>query len=462
MIRRLAIVTCGFFLYAGPALALTVEPGDVGPVFQFQKARSSFTIVNDADSELRGVVVKALRPNDRVITAPASVAARGNAVVEVEVDSQNDLGARGHSFTVAYEGAKTPSVARISIYGLSVINDPQRTLDFETVKAGESPTIAYALETDDPRLRIAAIKEAPDFVDVTINQDGRGLVVRHRDKTTWGKLAGLLKIELDSAAQKEAWIPVHTEVRGDVMPSTTNFSLGVARIGVQNEYILQYRSEGKPFTLDKAALEGIVGTTKIEKCVGDEKFCQQVRILIDDKQPSGQINGILRTHVAGYDRDIVVLTGGLLVSKDIKIKSLDEALAQASKPGAGDKKPAPSLNDALKSMSAVEKPVEAVIPPGNGPLLRWSVDNEGLIYGYGIYRADSEKGEFIRQGEIVRRSAVSKPGVTSNYAVRDTQAAAGKEYWYRIATFYSDGRREFLTPPQHVKVRPPAAEATPR
>lgn len=458
MIRRFVFITCGLFLCAGPAAALTLEPGDVGPIYQFQKARSSFTLVNDSDSELRGVVIKALRPNDRVISAPTSIAARGNAVVDVEIDSQNDLGARGHSFTVAYDGAKTPSVARVSVYGLSVVNDPQRVLDFETVKSGESPTIRYALETDDPHTRIAAIKDAPDFIDVTIDKDGRGLLVRHRDKTTWGKLTGLLKIQLDSAAQKEAWIPVHTEVRGDVTPSTTNFSFGVARIGTQNEYILQYRSDNKPFTLDKAGLEGIAGTTKIEKCVGDEKFCQQVRILVDDKQPSGQLNGILRTHVAGYDRDIVVLAGGLLVSKDIKIKSLDEALASAKKTEPNDK-PAPSLNDALKSMKTTEKPVEASTPPGNGPLLRWSVDNEGLIYGYGIFRADSEQGTFTRQGDIVRKSVLSKQGVASNYAVRDTQATVGKEYWYRIATYYADGKREFLTAPQRVKVRSPAETA---
>jgi hypothetical protein len=228
---------------------------------------------------------------------------------------------------------------------------------------------------------------------------------------------------------------------------------------MDNQYILQYRSEGKPFTIDKVGFEGIAGTAKVEKCVGDEKFCQQVRMLIDDKQPSGQINGILRAHVADYDRDIVVLTGGLLVSKDIKIKSLDEAMAQSRAAGANEK-PTPSLNEALKSMSVAEKPVEATIPPGNGPLLRWSVDNEGLIYGYGIYRADSEQGVYVQQGDVVRKSAVSKQGVTSKYAVRDTQATVGKEYWYRIATFYSDGKREFLTSPQRVKVRPPGEPAS--
>ena len=460
MIRRIALLTCGLFSCVGLAHAVKVEPGDVGPIYQFQKARSSFTIVNDTDSEIRGIVVKALRPADRILSAPTSLAVGGNAVVDVEIDSQNDVGARGHTFTIGFDGAKMPALARVSLYGLSVVNDPQRILDFETVKGGESPVIAYSLQTDDPNLRIATIKDAPAFTEVTVDKDGRGLVVRHRDKTTWGKLAGIIKVRLDSPLQQEAWIPVETEVRGDVVPSTTNFSLGVARIGQQNEYILQYRSEGKPFTLDKAALEGIAGTTKIEKCVGGEKFCQQVRLLIDGDQPSGQINGILRAHVAGYDRDIVVLTGGLLVSKDVKIKSLDEVLANAKQTEAG--KPAASLNDALKSMSVVEKPVEAAIPPGNGPLLRWSVDNEGLIYGYGIYRAESEQGVFMRQGEIVRKSVLSKPGVTSNYAARDTHATVGKEYWYRIATFYADGKREFLTPPQRVKVRSPEAEAAAR
>lgn len=456
MIRGIALLACGLLSCAGLAHAIKVEPGDVGPIYQFQKARSSFTIVNDSSSEIRGIVVKALRPADRVLSAPKSVAIGGNAVVDVEIDAQNDVGARGHTFTIDFEGAKTPALARVSLYGLSVINDPQRVLDFKTVKGGETPAIAYSLDTDDPGVRIAAVKESPAFTDVTVSNDGRGLVVRHRDKTTWGKLAGMLKIQLESSLQKEAWIPVETEVRGEIVPSTTNFNLGVARIGQQNEYILQYRSEGTPFTLDSAVTEGFVATTKIENCVGGEKFCQQVRLLVDGNQPSGQINGVLRVHVAEHDRDIVVLAGGLLVSKDVKIKSLDELFAAKRQEGS---EPVTSLNDALKSMSVIEQPVQAAIPPGKGPLLRWSVANEGLIYGYGVYRSDDEHGVFVRQGDIVRKSILSKPGVASNYAVRDESAAIGKEYWYRIATFYSDGKREFLTVPQRVKAR---LEAEPR
>lgn len=449
MIRRLFFLACGFVASTGLVQAMTMEAGDVGPIHQFQTARSSFTLVNDTDEEVKGLKITPLRPQDRVLAAPNRIAARGNVVIDVEVDAQNDLGSRGHTFRIDFDGAAVPLLGRVSVYGLSVLHDPARVLDFDTVKAGDSPVIDYALETDDPAVRIAAIKSAPEFVTVSINPDKRGLRIRHSDKSTWGKLTGLLKIQLDSSQQKEAWIPIHTEVRGDVLPSTTNFSLGVARIGQENEYILQYRSEGKPFKLDRATLEGIDGKTTIQNCTGGDKFCQQVRMLIDGNQRSGQLNGILRTHVAGYDRDIVVLTGGLLVSKDVKIKSLDEALAaQADAP-----KPSPSLNQALKSMSVTEKPVEAVIPPGNGPLLRWSVDNENLLYGYAIFRADSAQGPFQRVGDIVRRSVVSKQGVVSNYAARDTGAVVGKEYWYRIAMFYSDGKREFLTEPQHVKVK---------
>ncbi|HSX61187.1 MAG TPA: hypothetical protein VLF18_13380 [Tahibacter sp.] len=452
MIRRLFFAACGIFSCAGVAQALTVEPGDAGPVYQFQKVRSSFTIVNDANVEIRGLVVKPLRPTDSVLSAPQTVAAGGNVVIDVEVDSQNDFGSRGHTFKIDYEGAKSPILGRVSLFALSVLSDPTRVLDFESVKAGESPKINYTLSTDDPAVRVVSVKEAPDFVDVKINKDGRGIVVHHRAKTTWGKLTGLVKIQLDSGSQKEAWIPVHTEVRGEVLPATTNFSLGVARIGQLNEYILQYRSEGKSFTLDKVALEGLTGKVTVQDCVGGEKFCQQVRMVVDDHQPSGQLNGILRAHVAEFDRDIVVMTGGLLISKDVKIKSLDEAFAEQAKKG-DETKPVPSLNEALKSMSVAEKPIEAAIPPGDGPLLRWSVNNEELIYGYAIYRADSEQGTFSLQGDLVRKSALAKTGVMSNYAVRDKGAAAGKEYWYRIATFYNDGKREFLSAPQRVKVR---------
>lgn len=448
MIRRLLFVVSGFFLFNSVAPALTLEQGDAGQAYQFQNLRSSFVIINDGKDELEGVTVKPLRPYDRVISAPQRIAAGAHATVEVDLFVSNDIGVRGHSFSVATSAGKEPVITRIRLYGLSVLQDPERILDFETVAAGTAPTIDYALATDDPTIHITAIKEVPDFATATIKEGGRGLVLRHRENSAWGKLSGLIKVQLDSAQQREAWIPVHTEVRGDVLPSSMNFELGVARMGQRNEYILQYRhGAGKDFALDKAVLEGIRGKTTVQDCVGGEKGCKQVRFVIDDKQPQGQISGKLRVHLPDYDRELIVTTGGMLLSKNIKVQSLDEALAASAK-----SKPEgeANLSQALNRMKAAEQPVEAVIPPGNGPLLRWSVDNETLIYGYVAYRADSENGPFLPQGEVVRKSASSKALVTSHYAFRDNDVVAGKAYWYRIATLYTDGKREFLSDPQRV------------
>lgn len=448
MIRRFFLAITGCLLCGVAAATLRVEQGDAGQAYQFHTVRASFELVNEGEKELRGIVVKPLRAGDSVVSAPTRLAAGQRANVEVDIFNPNDLGVSGHTFSVASSDSKEPRATRIRVYSLSVLQDPTRILDFGKVAAGDTPTLDYVLATDDPKVRIAAIKEMPSFATAAIKDDGRGLVITHRGSSDWGQLSGFIKLQLDSPQQREAWLPLQTEVRGIVLPSSMRFEFGVARIGQQNEYILQYRQgEGKPFTLARPVIEGFKAKSQVQDCVGGEQGCRQIRFLLDDKQPQGQLTGTLRVHLPDYDRDLLVPVGGMLLSQKIKVQNMDEVLAASAKAAPASET---NLGLALNLMKAAEQPVEAAIPPGAGPLLRWSVNNETLIYGYAVYRADSEQGPFLRQGAIVRKSAAAKPDVTSNYAFRDNETVAGTEYWYRIATLYADGRREFLGTAQRV------------
>jgi hypothetical protein len=452
VIGRLVLAMCGWLACSG-AMAVSIEDGDAGFSYQFRALPSSFVLVNDTDHEIQQLAIKPARPADRIVTSvPEKLAPRERLKVDVELHTEDDFGARMHMFVVTSSDSEKPSLARVRVYGLSVLQDAQRTLDFGAVDAGEAPKLEYAVQADDATVRIKSVKAVPAFVSAQIADDGRRLILTHSTTSAWGRLEGIVKVALDSRDQQEAWIPVVSEVRGQVRPSSTLFSLGLARIGSENEFILQYRhTEEKPFRLDKMALEGIaVKKTSIANCVGNEKGCQQIRFAIDDaKQPTGQLKGLLRVHLSDPDREIFVLVGGMLVGKDTKIESLELAMA-ASKNAQAQQE---NLGLALKKLTSAdsERPVEPEAPKGDGPLLRWSVDNDGVVYGYAIYRSEKADGPFELQPRLVRRSITAQEGRPSMYAVRDTTAVKGKDYWYRIATFYPNGKREFLTAAQHVK-----------
>ena len=104
------------------------------------------------------------------------------------------------------------------------------------------------------------------------------------------------------------------------------------------------------------------------------------------------------------------------------------------------------IGDALRA--AVTQ--EPATPPGNGPLLRWSVANEKPIYGYLIYRADREDGPYVRINESIVRAERAATGTVGKYAWRDNSAESGKTYWYSIGTIRNDGAREDLTSKQKV------------
>lgn len=447
MIGRIVLMLGGAFAFSHLAQALTADPGDAGQAYQFQTKRAAFTLINDEESEASGIRITPARATDRVISAPARLAAGERREVEVELNAADDFGTRSHMFLVESAETTSPLVARVRLYGLSVLDDPGRPVEFGQVTVGGTPTIEYALPSDDPELRIVEVLKNPQFATAAIIKGGRGLSVQHvKDPAFWGRDYGTIQVRLNSRLQPELAIPVLTEVRGNVMPSSLLFELGIVRVGAQNDFILQYRHvDGKSFKLKDVKLEGIAAAVSVGDCVGNEKGCQQVRFVIDDeKQVKGQLKGTLSARVSGADRTIRTAVGGMLIGKDTKIESLNDLLA-------AQRNETPSLSQALGSMKAAQQPIAAPIPGGTGPLLQWTVLNEDKIYGYAIYRAEAEVGPFSMQGPIVRRSAVSKAGIPTNYAVRDNEATAGKYYWYRVAILYSDGKREFLTAAQRVK-----------
>jgi hypothetical protein len=172
-------------------------------------------------------------------------------------------------------------------------------------------------------------------------------------------------------------------------------------------------------------------------------------VAITDAQPLGMVSGRLRIELPEYHRDISLAVGGLLLNRDTVVKDLDEKADKGNPQSAQTTQNTPV--DLGKALRSATKRVDPADPPGHGPLLKWSVANEGLVYGYLIYRGDSEAGPFVRvNDEIIR--AMNEDG-SSEYKWRDASAVSGRTYWYYIGVLKQSGVRQDLSGPQKVVAR---------
>src|SRR6478752_4274232 len=143
VIGRLIFAMCGW-LACHSALALTIEDGDAGFSYQFRTLRASFTVVNESDHEVGQLSIKPILARDHLISAVPERLAPGQRIdVEVEIRVEDDFGARWHTFLVSSASSEKPLAARVRLFGLSVLDDPQKTVDFGVVEAGATPQIDY-------------------------------------------------------------------------------------------------------------------------------------------------------------------------------------------------------------------------------------------------------------------------------------------------------------------------------
>jgi len=77
--------------------------------------------------------------------------------------------------------------------------------------------------------------------------------------------------------------------------------------------------------------------------------------------------------------------------------------------------------------------------------INWTTASEQDNFGYDIYRADSEEGEY----EIINEDTLQGAGTTvdeTKYAFRDDSIDPCKVYYYYIESISTSGVREAFTP----------------
>jgi hypothetical protein len=427
--------------------AISTHPGKFPETYQFSTTRGLFAVSNDSDQAV-AITVTPVRPTDAVLSAPKVLAPHSTSNVVVAVTPQWEVGVRLHSFSVRTNGA-----SKVLVYGIvkgfveSALDDGYPVVDLGVVDQRHpvKSEKSYVLQSkESPTLTIARILDVPEFVDVKVVDKGRRFVVSMKATESWGIKTGFVKLSLKGSAQTQAWVDVRADVHGDIVPFSNPFGFDVARQGQNNSFLIRLdRLDGRDFKVGKIELLGLKGDVGQQPCSqGDPKSCKLLKLHVADDQPTGKLSGKIIVNFPELRRSLSINVWGMLFRADAQIKELAAPSRDQSQALRAE-----NLKSALDQATSVDvgTKLKSAVPTGDGPLLKWEVENEQALYGYVVYRAETENGAEQRINRSIIRTLSGGVGTKVEYSFRDTSAVPGHTYWYQIGTLDVRGVRQDLT-----------------
>lgn len=437
----------------GESLTVDEQTFDFGESYQFAEVQHDIEVWNRSDHAVELKAIDGSTPGLHAEFDQATLAPGKSAKLHIRFGLEDRVGSVAVSYPFAAEqnGKSERYLVQLTGFVDSILDTPKPSLQFGTVdeKAPHPQTIKLT-SADHPDFKIARVLQAPDFVDVRI-EGGQSLIVTPKASETLGLKAGFVKVALTSPLQPAARIGVQMDLHGNVVPDQNPLNFDLQHPSALRTVRLQLTSrDGKPFQLGKSSLEGGAHIDIQEAaCLPAERpDCHALLLKLRKDQPHGILKDTLLVDLPKSHHKLEVRLGGLFFGDDVKVRSIEE---EAQK-GATTSKATPNervdLHSALHNAVA---PVDDAVPAGEGPLLKWSVANEAGIYGYAIFRGDTEDGPFQRVNpNSIVRAHNEGDNSSAKYQWRDTSAKAATEYWYYISIFYNDGRKQQLTGPQKV------------
>lgn len=441
-----------------PRSHLTMRPCEFAETYQFSTTECSQEFRNDGDKPIHISNAIAAVEGDSMSPASLDVPAHGAAYAQIRIATRNNVGRTRRIIRVDTDepGQTRRNVEAVGFIA-SILDDAKPVLSFGVVNGGsESPEQSVTLATREvPDFRITNVLSAPDYISASIDKDGRTLHAKVKADAPWGlHEADFVKLRVNGKRQSEVWISVKVDVHGEVIPDANPFALGLMRKGNSNEYLIRVTSRShEDFRTGAVEVERFKGTAEVVPCEPAAKGCKMVHLRIGDDQTTGEVGGIVSVDLPDYKRKLPIYVWGMLVGANTQVKDfnkeMEKVAEQRAKAGGESKVDGGSkidLKQAIKQSIASAAAPEP--PPGHGPLLKWSVAHEELVFGYAIYRADAEAGPFLRINDETI-SAVNTDG-GSAYQWRDTSAESGKTYWYYVGVLNKDGTKQQLSGPQKV------------
>lgn len=418
--------------------ALIVHDCSYGDVYQFAAAACRATLENTGATPLALTIIP-VQPGTTAEPDKLTLQPRTHADVNLHALTDNIGGTVTWTFRI--EGAaKDPSFAHASGFVASVLDDPHPTIAFDSIDLSKAPITKSVAFTSSPysNLRITKIISASDYLHARIGKDGGELVTEIAPDAPWGTIDELVKVAVDTPVQKEVWVQVTGEVQGEIGPRKNPFWLSGIPWGQRGDQKVPLIDQnGRDFKIASVTSKDLVATYDSARCEPAAAGCRDLLIRIADSQPPGLFK--VQLDVAFADRKNHLHLGVWGILGDRPQPGQESEMPAAPKPlplspSAASTEPSPPLK--------VQPD-----PPGEGPLLKWTIANQKSVHGYQVFRGDSASGPFaVMKPELIEILDNGSGPVA--YRWRDTSAVKGQTYWYYIAVVYKSGDRRALSGPQ--------------
>jgi hypothetical protein len=444
-VRLCFLLTCCFSTVAQATLSADhVQLGEQRPG---RRVNADALIENDSATSVTILRdVHAVGSKVRASGLPLTVPANGTAKLHLDVQVDRQLGSQAYYAELALDGEQGNLRVVVNLFVDSAIDGEPKSVDFGIVPAGKAASRRVDLASRDlPDLRARSAKDKDGILDAETVDGGRGVVLHTRADAPWGMHKGWVEIETTSQDQPTTWIKYSVETRGRVVPETYAVDAGVQHAGeVQSNSLFIRDTGGAALALGKITQRGAPVITKVTDCPMKEVSCRALELRLDDsKVKDGRFSSALTVDLPHYNQKLTISYFGRIFPPGTNVVNLNELAAAQASNESGDA----NLEAALKTAIQPEPVSLAMpVPDGQGPLLQWDVENEQRIYGYIVFRADSESGPLRRLNENIIRTRSGKDNIPVKYYWRDASALVGHTYWYQIGTVDQYDVRADLTP----------------
>jgi hypothetical protein len=421
------------------ASPLAVTDCSYGDVYQFEAAGCSASIENMGATTLTLRVVP-VQPGISVEPDKLTLAPHAHAELALHVLTENIAGPVTWAYRIEGVG-KEPHFVHASGFVSSVVDVGHPSINFGEVDSTTLPiTQTVTLKSSiDSEFRVAKILSSDPMFHARIGSDARSLEVRIGPDAPWGPFDHMIKLAIASAEQKQIWVEVTGDITADIGPPNNPYWLGEVTQDPGLSLIVPIVDrKGNDFSIGDVTSSEFAATYSQGPCKPPSVGCRNLLIHVSDAQPAGLFKSHIDVELLGHQKHLTVEIWGVLSEK--------------RKPGEAVPSPAiakiPVSTSRSQDFVSVSPPLKVQPdPPGNGPLLKWTVGGpQDGVYGYQVIRGDSSDGPFDLVGPRIIAKLDNGKGAVA-YRWRDTSAVQGRTYWYYIAALYSSGDRKPLSEP---------------
>jgi Protein of unknown function (DUF1573) len=438
------------FASAADAAKLQAQEVDLGEINSSFHRVVPVKVSNNTDKPVAVRGVEAIFSRDKV-KYPASIGPGETAVFEIEANLALDSGVfrrTYHIFTDRDEKLDTQIV--LSGYAWSFINTPQREFDLGTVDLLEPlKTLRWEIpQQTESKLAVTEVLSSPDFIDARIVDDGKAVAITPKAGIPLGAIVTRLVVRLKDVdgAVTDTKIELRGNALGQVAPNANLVTFGLFQGDkAQETRIVLTDRKQQPLRIQRVEASAGISKAVARECVKPDKACREIDVSVAPGGKTGMFNEDVKVYLEGGGQPVKVLVTGMRVKPGTQVVDLKDGKKDQKEPEGGASAAVSNqpLIAQMRKAAAPDPVLEA--EPGTGPLLKWQVEDERQAYGYVIFRADAESGPFLRVSRpIIKR--ISEESQGASYQWRDRATKAGSTYWYYIATVYTDGHRERLSP----------------